>query len=350
MLQLSAVKREAIDAWLVADSGLPVRVVNSLSAAEVKTVGELRAWSDQDLLGLRSLGRISLTHIRQFFRLCGQIEQGRQSFQSVRDVLSIFLDGPELNVLAARYGFSREDLAASDAVATLQEIGDAEHKTRERIRQIQETASRKLRSRLAWLCLEPFYDLFVALINTRGRSAGCGALEPLRHESFLAGYNVCSVLLLLSQLHPERITFHNGFFSTVPYSIVRMIESQALALLARKAQPVHLDDIIQNLPPSSGLDRPEERKQTVSCIMDHSPAVAATQDSRYFLYAAGTQAFLIEILRQMKRPAHYRAVTDAFNDRLKPLSRKGAGFILEMLNANPQCTRADRGIYDLKAV
>ena len=163
MLRLSGGR--SIDAWPVDESGLPVRVVNSVLTAGVTTVGQLRAQSDQDLLALRSLGRISLGHIRSFFKLCGQIEQGKQSFNSIRELLPLFLDAPEMKVVTARYGFELEEPTASRNCATLQEIGDAEHKTRERVRQVQETAMQKLRSRLATVCLEPFYIFFAEFIG-----------------------------------------------------------------------------------------------------------------------------------------------------------------------------------------
>ena len=79
-----------------------------------------------------------------------------------------------MKVVTARYGFELEEPKASRNCATLQEIGDAEHKTRERVRQVQETAMQKLRSRLATVCLEPFYIFFVEFIG------GAGDIRNLR--------------------------------------------------------------------------------------------------------------------------------------------------------------------------
>lgn len=348
MLHVAPVGRETIDAWPVDGSGLPVRVVNSVQTAGVTTVGQLRAQSDQNLLSLRSLGRISLTHIRSFFKLCAQIEQGRQSFNSIRELIPLFLDGPELKVMAARYGLDAQDLSAPRNCATLQEIGDAEHKTRERVRQIQETSMQKLRSRVARVCLEPFYVFFADLLNERGSSATCADLSALKNEPAAGGYNLCGVLLLLSDLQPERIVFYNDFFSTVSETAIRTAESQAISLLNRSAKPVPMDEVLE----SAGLTAPEDddrKRRLLTCILDHCALIAATADGRYFTYERGTEAFLAEVLKTLDRPIHYRKVTDAFNDRLKPRSRKGAGFILEALNAAPLCTRVDRGIYDLKA-
>ena len=349
MLHVEPVGRETIDAWPVDGSGLPVRVVNSVQSAGVTTVGQLRAQPDQDLLALRSLGRISLGHIRSFFKLCGQIEQGKQSFNSIRELLPLFLDGPELKVVTARYGLEIEELTETKHCATLQQIGDAEHKTRERVRQIQETAVQKLRSRLAKVCLEPFYIFFTRLLEARGTSVTCADVATLKDEAPAGGYNLCGVLMLLAELHPERITSYNDFFSTLGEPTIRAAESQAIELLNRAARPVLLDDILESTAVLPSLSGEDQKTQLLSCILEHCALVAATLDHRYFTYERGTQAFLAEVLKDLERPIHYRKVTDAFNDRLKPLSRKGAGFILEALNAAPLCTRIDRGIYDLKA-
>ena len=348
MPHVAPIRRESIDVWPVDESGLPMRAVNSVLTAGITTVGQLRAQSDRDLLALRRLGRISLGHIQSFFKLCGKIEQDKQSFDSIRELLLLFLDASEIKVITARYGFELKEPKASRNCVTLQEIGDAEHKTRERVRQVQETAMQKLRSRLAAVCLEPFYIFFSNLLEARGTSATCADVGTLGNELPAGGYNICGVLMLLSDLHPERITFYNDFFSTLSEQTIRTIESQAVELLDRAAKPVSLDEIL-NAAAISSHSNADRKKQLLSCILEHCPLFAATLDRRYFTYECGTQAFLVEVLKDLERPVHYRALTNVFNDRLKSPSRKGAGFILESLNKAPLFTRVDRGVYDLKA-
>ena len=349
MLQVNPISRDVIDSWPIAEAGLPVRVVNSVGPAGVARVGDLRKWADKDLLSLRSLGRISVGHIHFFFRICNQIEQGKQRFSNIREVLSVFLDGPEFKVISSRYGFERTEMVASRDWATLQEIGNAEHKTRERIRQVQDVALHKLHSRLTAACLQPFYEFFASFIRSRSEVISCSDLVPLAEDPMLAGFNVCSILLLLSDLQPGRITFHNNLFSTLSEATLQSIEAQSLLFMSQQGKPVALNDLLPQLGDIPGLSN-EGRKTALALILDHVPHMAATTDGRHFLLSGGTHAFLVEIMQQLPRPVHYRAVTGAFNDRVKSLSRKGAGFILDALNANPQCTRVDRGIYDLKAV
>lgn len=350
MLQVAPVGREIIDAWPVAESGLPVRVVNSVAAAGIVMVGQLRGQNDRRLLGLRSLGRISLGHVHSFYRICGQIEQGRQRFQNIQEVFSLFLDRPEMHVLQARYGFARSELSASRNAATLQEIGNAEQKTRERIRQVQDAALRRLQSRLAQLCLQPFLDFFAAFLDARGGVVACPDLEPLARDPLLGGHNICGVLLLLADLRIGALTFRNGCFATLREAVLAGIEAAARAVLEKQSKPVSLDDLTRALPEPARQGLGGRGRQAMACILDHGSGMAATNDGRYFLFAGGTHAFLVEVLRGIERPAHYRTIANAFNDHLKPLSRKGAGFMLDTLNACPQCVRVDRCIYDLKSV
>lgn len=351
MLQIKTVSRKVIDGWTVSESGLPVRVVNSTASANVQKVGELRKWSDARLLDLRGMGRISLDHIRQFFKITGQIEQGKLTFLHLMEIFPLFLDPDEMKVVTSRYGFNLDTPDVFRHSATLQDIGTAENKTRERIRQIQETAIQKLRSNLARCCLDPVRLYFKAFLAQRGQVASCEEVHALHQEPFMDGRNPCGVLMLLGELQPQEITCYNRFFSTRPTPLLERIEKFCIAFLEGKNQPVSLETLaagIQNSPEFKGL---EALPRIASVLLDHCPEVAATVDNRYFLYTRGGQKFLLEIMsEQIKRPVHYRAVTLALNERLKPRSRKGSGFVLDLLNSNAQCTRVDRGIYDFKAV
>lgn len=349
MLQVKPVSREHIDSWPIPESGLSARVVHSVTAAGVRTVGELRQWTDRQLLTLRSLGKISLNGIKSFYRLCGQIEQGKQTFQNIREVLDIFWDEDELKVVSARYGFGSRELAAARNWVTLQEIANAENKTRERIRQIEEAALQRLQSRLAKLCLQPFVDYFVKYIDALGKAANGADLAPLQDDPLWAGYNVCAIALLLADLFPGLLTFHNKIFTTVPIDVVRKIEETGWQILGEKQAPVSLDVLSEAIPSFAELSAPDQRRRVISLILEHYPGIAATTDNRYFRYPEGAAAFIAEVLRDMQRPTHYRAIANAFNDRLKPSSRKGAGYVLELLNSNSLCKRTDRGWYDLKA-
>lgn len=347
MFEVDPVSRETINAWPIADAGLPTRVINSVKAANVRSVGELRQWSDSDLLKLRSLGKVSLDQIHYFYKLCSRVEKSVQRFNSINEVLDIFLDSAQLAVVSLRYGFHERDLVASRNWMTLQEIGNRDNKTRERIRQVEETGKIKLKSRMASVCLQPFYSFLRDFMKERAHAIATEELSVLGgHEAF-GELNPASVVLLLSDLNPDQIVFHHDFFSTLSRPVIRAMESHATAVLRDSAIPVSVKVLTRGLEPDPVFRDPAQIEHAMSVIMDHCPDVAATVDGRYFLYASSAAPFLVELLEGLPGPVHYRKVTSAFNERVKPRSRKGAGYILEALNRNPRCSRADRGIYAL---
>ena len=122
-----------------------------------------------------------------------------------------------------------------------------------------------------------------------------------------------------------------------------------VGLLGARSEPVPLSaiDLAGTAVPAPD-PAPGAVASFLTTLLRHSPRVISTSDGRFFLPQNGLATFLVEILRALPRPAHYRKVTQAFNERVIPRCRRGAGFILEKLNENPACVRVDRGTYDLK--
>ena len=347
-MQVKAIPREKMDAWPLSEAGLPVRVVNAVRDVPIQTAGQLRTLPDSDLLKLRSLGRISLGHVHAFFKLCAQIEQGRLRFASIQEVFALRLDDSERAVLAARYGLDRDSEKVGRHHVTLQKIADTAQITRERVRQIQDAGLLNLRSRLAQACLQPFYEYLSAQLDLKGGISSCKDLTALRSEPALGGLNPCGIMQLLSDANPARLVSCHDFFTTFPLGFVQKLEARLVALLEEAGAPLTLDELCKKAGPET-LGPLRHPGEAIGCLLDHCPEVAVTADQRYFLYRNGAQVFVAEILSRMERPAHYRKVTTAFNEALKPGKRKGAGFMLGLLIATPRCTRVDRGIYDLKA-
>jgi len=347
-LTVRAIPRSEIDRWPVEDSGLPARVVNSTRAAGMTKLGDVRQSSQAQLLAIRSLGRISLAHINEFFRLCDRIEQGLQRFDSIRDVFAILLDEVEFQVLAARYGLTLETPKASRNCVTLQEIGNAQRRTRERVRQIEDNAKQRLRSRLASVCLEPFYEYLGRYIDRQGQVLAPDETTPLREDRVVSGYNTAGLLLLLYDLDGRSHTFFSGFFSTLPEGVLEAIRAALMRALESKSSASSLDELVADIAPA-WRDRPvREPRRMVELLLLHAQEVAATVDGRYFLHRRGIHRFLEELLQEVPRPAHYRMLTQAFNERVRSGSRKGAGYILERLSEGDRFRRVERGIYDLR--
>ena len=347
MFDVLPVKKSVLEAWQVAEAGLPTRVVNSVRSVGVGTVGELRTWPDADLLTLRSLGKKSLDQIHYFFLLCERIEKGNQRFNTIREVLDIFLDINQFKVISLRYGFGEKTMVASRNWVTLQEIGNQESKTRERVRQVEETGKSKLRSHMAAVCLQPFYDFVITFIKDRSGTASYEDVAELQLTEAIGEINPCSIVLLLSDLAPDTIRFHNNFFTTLPPETTHAIETKVCELLAASPLPIGIDTLTRELIETVPAESEAALRRATRVIMDHHPDVGATKDHRYFLYTSSVMSILHELMAQLESPAHYRAVTTSFNEAVKVRSRKGAGYILEMLNRSDRCDRVDRGLYVL---
>jgi uncharacterized protein YigA (DUF484 family) len=348
MLRVKPIERDVIDQWPVTQSGLPARVVNSAQAAGIETIGQLRRHSNTDLLKLRSLGRISIRYIRRFFQIYDRIEKGTQYFNNIREVLDLFLDRDEFIVLAYRYGFDLQGAVASRKSMTLQEIGNRENRTRERIRQIEETAVIKLQSQQAQCCLQPFYDYFHQIIESLGKAAACRDLLSRIDTALMHQFNGCGVLLALCDLKPGPPTYYNGAFSTLTPTTLQEIESHLLQYMEQQDGPVALDTLYACLSTLPGFEPAPAMRRVAQVLLDHSPQVASSVNNRYFLFDRGMAAFLSQVMQTIQLPAHFRHITRACNALLKPQCRKGAGYILELLNTHPGCQRVDRGIYTLK--
>lgn len=200
---------------------------------------------------------------------------------------------------------------------------------------------------MAGVCLQPFYDYLTTFINDHSGAVSCDELARLHKSEPLGELNPCSIVLLLSDLCSDKIRFHNNFFTTLPETVVTDLETNVFALLAASPNPVHVNVLTTKLWPTIRLENEAALQCATSVIMDHCPDVGATTDQRYFLYTTSVMPLLYEIMSHLKSPAHYRTVTNHFNHIVKTRSRKGAGYILEMLNQSDRCTRVDRGLYVL---
>ncbi|NCC49785.1 MAG: hypothetical protein EOM20_01085 [Spartobacteria bacterium] len=347
-LRVKPVSRKVIDAWPLKEAGLPVRVLNSVQPTGLQTVGELRAWSTAKLLKLRSLGRISIRRIQSFFEVADRIESGGQYIRHLREVFDLFLDHDEISVLLFRYGLDVEGTEASRKCMTLQDIGNRTNRTRERVRQIEETAKEKMRSRLAALCLQPFYDLFSQRIESLGKGVSCTEMQGRGATPALDNYNLCAVLLLLCDLHPELLTYYNGIFSTLSEKELKEIERLALARLESHKTFVPLEKIYDEVSSKINFVQGEALRKLLMILLDRNSHVAATTDNRYFPCASAPADFVRTIMETMPIPAHFREITLQCNQLLKSQSHMGSGFILKTLNSHPGFERANRGTYTIK--
>jgi len=345
--QTQKITREMIDNWTVARSGLSARVVHCLDEAGVKNIGQLRDWSDQQLLNLANFGATSLDNVRWFFNWTRRLEAGNGQVPNFRALLREFLNSQEVFVIEQRYGLTDPLFRPQMKRRTLQEIARMRIRvTRERVRQIEESAIATLRSHLARLVAETQEVYWANQIVAGGCVVTSAELGGWTDDPNLGGYQPWGSLLLVSETL-ERITFRFDYFSVLPGMVLNQVEKQILQLLHASKEPVAFEKILASVSDELSFLN-GQRPRLVTVLLDHHPEISGTVDRRYFLPMVGAPLVIVDILRTRQEPVHFHELTRLYNERMQPHSRKGTGYILRVLNLMPEAQRVTRAVYQLK--
>jgi hypothetical protein len=326
---------------------LSTRVVHCLEEAGVRKIGELRHWSDEALLGLENFGAASLENDRWFFNWTRRLEAGNGHVSNFRALLREFLNRQELFVIEQRYGLTDPLFRPHMRRRTLQEIARLRLRvTRERVRQIEESAIATLRSHLARAVADSLEVIWANRILTGGCVVTSAELAEWTNEPTLGGSQPWGALLLVSETL-ERITFRHDYFTVLSAPVLNQVEKQILQMLHASREPVPFEKILASV--SDGLSFLNgQRPRLVTVLLDHHPEINGTVDRRYFLPVVGAPLVIADILRSQQEPVHFHELTRLYNERMKPHSRKGTGYILRVLNLMPEARRVSRALYQLK--
>ena len=129
--------------------------------------------------------------------------------------------------------------------------------------------------------------------------------------------------------------------------MLNQVEKQILQILHASREPVPFERILAGV--SDGLSFLNgNRPRLVTVLLDHHPEISGTVDRRYFLPVVGSPRVVADILRSQQEPVHFHELTRLYNERMKPHSRKGSGYILRVLNRMPEAERVSRAVYQLK--
>ena len=337
--------RETIDDWSVAEAGLSMRVVHCLHQDGVTTIRQLRDRTDKQLLSLSNFGPISLENVRRFFRWTTRLQAGNGDLPDFRGLLREFLDPQELFVIEQRYGLTDPLFRPHMRRCTLREIGEKRRVTRERMRQVEESALLALRSRLVRAVAAHQETYWVNRILSRGGLISFTELSEWTNDARLGGYQPWGALLLLSEAL-QSLTCRHDYFTIVPNRSLDQVESRVLQLLQDAKEPLALEKILTHV--SDALASVStHRQQLLTMLLDHHPQINGTLNHHYFLPKRVAPRILMDILRGHSGPMHFHELTRLYNERLLPHSRKGTGYILILLNGMPDVRRISRGQYSL---
>jgi len=314
----------------------------------VKTIAELRQWPDQRLMGLRNFGVISLDRVQWFFRWAERLEQGRAELPHIQAWLREFLNEQEIFAIEHRYGLKDPLFRPHMRRRTLREIADiGNHLTRERIRQVEEIALIKLRSRLSRAVSTQLAVQWTSRLMKTGGILSSSDLGSWVGDPSLGGYQPWGALLLVSDTI-EHILYRHDCFINLCAQTLDKVEQKITGLLQKANAPVPLDRIVtavaNDLPIATNLKR-----RFAATLLDHHSQVGGATGPCYFLNSMGVAQMLAAILREKRDATHYHELTRLYNERILPHSRRGTGYILHILSTSPVFRCRSRGIYEMSA-
>lgn len=248
MVTPKIVSMQEIDNWPLDQSGLRPRIVNAGRSTGLRTAGELRALSPSRLLAIGNLGRVSLYQVKEFFALAERIAAGKQVFKNLDDMLRFFLDRDQFEVIYLRFALEAPGAGKVVEPLTLQAIGKASNRTRERIRQIEAAALQYLAQRMPQICLDPVYQHCEKLLHQSNATAGAEELAERMDLSLLGPLNGAGVLRLLSRCNPNRLTYYGGIASLWSSTRLQTLENEINRQLQRTGDPAAIDKWISKQP------------------------------------------------------------------------------------------------------
>lgn len=347
MISVPVVSRTETDGWNVEDSGLPARVVHCCAAAGVRTVGELRTWTDEQLLSLRCFGTRSLRATRSFFRCLKQLEKGTLAFEDLSRIFLFLLLPEQWQILNRRFGLHRDATQASSNFYTLQELANERGVTRERVRQTQEDGLQRLRSRLAVACLTPVIE------SLRAYLAEAGGVRPETdfvrwpgRDDMAGAMNSVAAPLLIAEALPDRISHRHGCFTTAPAGLLDDLMAAAGVAIASADGVLTLGEVAALVRDPLNRAFALDPERALAAILAHMPSVAATNDERYAA-RRHVDRLLVETALRMGDCFRYGQLAEEFNRRVHPRSQLTGSAVLTQLNRSAHFAREVRGLYRL---
>ena len=319
---------------------LSTRASNVLNRCNVSTVWELLNFSKHKLFDTENFGRKSLAEIES--KLLRFLAFPNASLQvatknipnsaSPRDSLSIkgfvekilsSLPDKQKSVLSDRYGLW-------DGIAeTLQDIGDKFGLTRERIRQIESKALKRIRRLYGHGAIKEFLVARVLPYIVSNEDGGCGVLSEEEATGILAGQDLPEEAVLalefLQDINPQgNVLLARTFIEVEPgiYSLngdaaekYREVLNWIEKSLDLNAKPLTEDVLLQEVVKGVGRDLTPRQMRIASRALSISPRISLLSNGTVSLshwkesIPRDAPTAAEAILKVMGRPAHYREIT-----------------------------------------
>lgn len=332
MIEIPAQALSTVEKWPLSESGLSTRIVNACQAEKIRTVGDLRKTSPATLLRLPHFGIKSMESCRVFHSQCDRLSAGTLRIQSLREWMQYFISCDGYEVISSRYGFFRTDSGVGRKFFTLQDIANRTGRSRERIRQVEETSIRALAHELPQAGLMAAAHKVSSWLTTREGSAAWRDIDAETGWKEWDGASPASVAYYLGELFPDILTLRKGYASQLSSKTVKGACETASTLLQSLSLPISLPDLARRIQQSMPDLSRKHLHNFLQLELQHATEFICTVDG---CYCGPRILCLTELckdhLERHTTAVHFREVARQVNLRLAPEQSVGAGTVLQCL-------------------
>jgi len=339
---------------LIDSLDLSTRALNALKESGFMYVDEIIDLKKQDFLALKNIGERSVHDIEeelkrfQTFNLQPEdIEAG-----SLEDYIAILqkpLSRRQKDILNRRLGFY------SVHAETLENIAKDYNLSRERVRQIEKTAKKKMYSPTNRLAVKPLFSIVEEILAANGGVLCIGELTSLLLGEIPAGNlnaaNVVPIIIALS----EAYEVSEGLWAlpNIEPELVIEIQSTAKDILYQRRRAIY-DKVLQELVIDALARKNIEAPiNLIESCLKYSKSLNINKNGYYslaewdFYMPKNRTDYVQDVLKSLGRPAHYKEITQIINAMLPKEAQYSAKSIQVVLGSSPLFIRVGTGTYAL---
>lgn len=312
--------------------GLPIRLENALRKADIYRLGELYDYPEKKLYKIKNLGQKSVNYLSSIkSKLIFGAESYESPLKSVTEAKSHTIPTDNLiNNLVKRCGDARHTEIIQRRYGllngekeTLEEIGESYGITRERVRQIQKKAIKKLQHP-STLSRKPIIDLLEQLFFENDLVISDEESDKLVPKVFKKlPYDGSSLMDLFVDLSwVQRHTVGDvTFYSTISLKIKLSVLMEKIVQILRKSSlQLGLSEILSNIKIRQATNHKSINSLVLKCCKS-DPRIEDGVNGKFTLYknnrVFGKWVPLItKVLEDGDEPLHFTEISDKVNDLL----------------------------------
>lgn len=339
---------------LIDELDFSTRALNALKNSGFRYVDEILELKPSDLLALRNIGQKSFEDIQEELKRYQSVDYEEITFTATKlddyvELLQRALSKRQKDILNRRLG------TYSLYAETLESIAKDYGLSRERIRQIEKKAKKKMFSPSNSNIAKPLFDIIVAILNEQGGMAGVGHIsDELLKQVPAENINITTIIPVFLQLAGCK-EISEGLWALTEIDIdeVVEIERKTKEILSKKAVPVDIAALVNEVSCSLSKMSVELPDSLVESSIRNNKGLRIDKGNQVHLLEWNSFTpqnrvnYVVNVLESLGRPAHYREIALRVNERLPKEAQYSIKSIQVVLGSSDLFVRVGVGTYAL---